>query len=68
MKKALFVLGIILALIGAAIMFEGNLFSESPTDIATIIVIFGICSISTPSARKIKNHNQEKTKTDIFNL
>ena len=31
MKKMLFVLGIILALIGAAIMFEGSLFGERTT-------------------------------------
>jgi len=31
MKKVLFVLGIILALIGAAIMFDGSLFGERTT-------------------------------------
>ena len=54
MKKALFVLGIILALIGAAVMFEGSLFGERTTGIATIIGIVGICLIATSSAWKAK--------------
>ena len=54
MKKMLFILGIILALIGAAIMFEGNLFGERTTGIATIMGIIGICLIATSSPWKAK--------------
>jgi len=39
MKKALFVLGIVLALIAAAIMFEGSLFGER-TRIFAIKLVF----------------------------
>jgi hypothetical protein len=54
MKKVLFVLGIILALIGAAIMFEGSLFGERTTGIAIVIGIVGICLIATSSPWKAK--------------
>ena len=54
MKKMLFILGIILALIGAAIMFEGSLFGERTTGIATVIGIVGICLIATSSPWKAK--------------
>jgi len=54
MKKVLFVLGIILALIGAAIMFEGSLFGERTTGIAIVIGIVGICLIATSSQWKAK--------------
>jgi len=54
MKKVLFVLGIILALIGATIMFEGSLFGERTTGIATIMGIIGICLIATSSPWKTK--------------
>ena len=49
--KSLFVLGLVLALIAAIIMFEGNLFGERTTGIATVIGIIGICLIATSSAR-----------------
>jgi hypothetical protein len=54
MKKALFVLGIVLALIAAAIMFQGSLFGERTTGIAIIIGIVGICLIATSSPCKAK--------------
>ena len=54
MKKMLFILGIILALIGAAIMFEGSLFGEKTTGIAIVIGIVGICLIATSSPWKVK--------------
>jgi len=54
MKKVLFVLGIVLALIGAAIMFEGSLFGERTTGIATVMGIVGICLIATSSPWKAK--------------
>ena len=54
MKKALFVLGIVLALIAAAIMFEDILFDERTTGIATVIGIVGICLIATSLQWKVK--------------
>ena len=54
MKKVLFVLGIILALTGAAIMFEGSLFGDRTTGIATVVGIVGICLIATSSPWKVK--------------
>jgi hypothetical protein len=46
-----FVLGIILALTGAAIMFEGSLFGENTTGAAIVIGIIGICLIATSRMR-----------------
>ncbi|MCK4497534.1 MAG: hypothetical protein KAU24_05015 [Candidatus Aenigmarchaeota archaeon] len=46
-----FVLGIILALTGAAIMFEGSLFGETTTGAAIVIGIIGICLIATSRIR-----------------
>ena len=37
-----FALGIIVALIGAGIMFHGNIFGENNSGIATVIGIIGI--------------------------
>ena len=54
MKKVLFLLGLVLALIAAAIMFEGSIFGERTTGIATVIVIVGICLIATSSVQKAK--------------
>lgn len=54
MKKISFVLGIILALVGAAIMFEGSLFGERTTGIASVMGIVGICLIATSSTLKAK--------------
>ena len=53
MIKILFVLGIGLALIGAAMMFEGNVFGENTTGSARVIGIIGICLICTSSTIKI---------------
>jgi len=52
MKKVLFVLGIILALIGATMIFEGNLFGQRTTGIAIVIGFVGICLIATSSPWK----------------
>jgi hypothetical protein len=54
MKKVLFVLGIILALTGAAKMFEGSLFGDRTKGIATVVGIVGICLIATSSPWKDK--------------
>ena len=42
-----FLLGIIIVLIGAGIMFHGNIFGENNSGIATIIGFIGICIISS---------------------
>jgi len=42
-----FTIGIIFALLGALIMFHGNIFSENNTGIAIVMGIIGICLIST---------------------
>ncbi len=57
MKKNViqFVLGIVVALIGAAIMFHGNVFGEEyNTGIAIILGIVGIGLIATSSIRILK--------------
>ena len=59
MKKMLFVLGIIVALIGTAIMFEGSIFGERTTGFAIVIGIIGIGLIGTSSAQKVKNPKQK---------
>jgi len=53
MKKGLilFIIGIITALTGAAIMFHGNIFGENNSGIATIIGIVGIGLIATSGYR-----------------
>ena len=58
MNKALvqFVLGIIVALIGAAIMFEGSIFGENTSGIATVIGIIGIGIIATSNIWIWKKH------------
>ena len=50
----LFILGIILALTGAAIMFEGSIFGERTTGVAIIIGIVGLGLIATSSRLKAK--------------
>ena len=53
-QKIQFVAGICIALIGAGIMFHGNIFGESNSGIATVIVIIGIASIATSKFRLLK--------------
>jgi hypothetical protein len=52
------VLGIIVALIGAGIMFHGNIFGERNSGIATIIGIIGICIIASSNVHIWKNLNK----------
>jgi hypothetical protein len=58
MKKKFFILhfviGILVALTGAFIMFHGSLFGENNSGIATIIGIIGICIISSSSVWSMK--------------
>jgi hydrogenase/urease accessory protein HupE len=49
-----FVLGIVVALIGAAVMFHGNVFGEEyNTGIAIVLGIVGIGLIAGSSVRKL---------------
>ena len=51
-KKAFFaqwVIGIVLALLAAIFMFDGDILGENTADISTIIGIVGICLIATSS-------------------
>ena len=51
-KKAFFaqwIVGLMLALIGAFFMFDGDILGENTSGISTIIGIVGICLISTSS-------------------
>jgi hypothetical protein len=50
MKK----IGIMLVLIGAAIMFEGSILGERTITAAIVIGIVGICLIATSSPWKVK--------------
>jgi hypothetical protein len=52
--KIQFILGIIVALIGAVIMFEGSILGENNTGIAIVIGIVGIGLIATSSYRLLK--------------
>ncbi len=47
LKKIQFIAGICIALIGAGIMFQGNIFGERNSSIATVIGIIGIGLIAT---------------------
>lgn len=56
MNKGLvqFVIGVIVVLIGAAIMFEGSILGENNTGIAIVIGIIGIGLIGTSSYQLLK--------------
>ena len=49
-----FVLGISLCLIGALLMFEGNILGERTTGVAIVIGIVGIGLIATSGVRLLK--------------
>ena len=51
---AFFIAGLCVALIGAGIMFHGNVFSENNSGIATVIGIVGIGLIATSNFRLLK--------------
>ena len=55
MKKVLFIVGIIIALIGAALMIEGNIIGERTISAAVVLGIVGICLIATSSPWKNRN-------------
>jgi len=49
-QNASFVLGVLLCLIGAFLMFEGSILGENTTGIATVIGIVGIGLIATSAS------------------
>jgi hypothetical protein len=53
-RKILFVLGILICLAGAALMFDGAVLGETTTNIATVLGITGIGLIATQK-RTINN-------------
>ena len=53
-NKPLFILGLTLALIGAGVMFHGDILGENNSGIATIIGIVGIGLIATSNFRLLK--------------
>ena len=46
-KKTLFVLGILICLAGAGLMFDGAILGETTTNVATVLGIIGIGLIAT---------------------
>jgi len=53
-KKAFFeqwIVGIVLALVAAAFMIDGDILGENTTGISTILGIIGICLIATSNVR-----------------
>ena len=56
-NKPLFILGILLALTGAFIMWNGHILGENATGIATVIGVVGIGLIATSGVSK-KTPNQ----------
>ncbi len=46
-KKILFVLGILICLAGAGLMFDGAILGETTTNVATVLGITGISLIAT---------------------
>ncbi len=46
-RKILFVLGILICLAGAGLMFDGAILGETTTNVATVLGITGICLIAT---------------------
>ena len=56
-NKPLFILGILVALTGAFLMWNGSILGENTTGIATVIGIVGIGLIAT-SGRSKKTPNQ----------
>jgi len=53
-KKAFFaqwIIGIVLALVAAIFMFDGDILGENTTGISTVLGIIGICLIATSNVR-----------------
>ena len=58
-RKILFVLGILICLAGAALMFDGAILGETTTNVATVLGITGIGLIATSTQRRAKNNGGE---------
>ena len=56
-KKNFFVLGILICLAGAGLMFDGAILGETTTNVATVLGITGICLIATE--RRAMNNGGE---------
>jgi energy-converting hydrogenase Eha subunit H len=56
-RKILFVLGIVICLAGAGLMFDGAILGETTTNVATVIGIIGIGLIATQ--RRASNNGGE---------
>jgi hypothetical protein len=54
MNKMLFVLGILLALAGGVLMWDGHIFGERTTGVAVIIGVLGVVLLATSSARRVR--------------
>ena len=60
-KKAFFaqwIVGIVLALVAAAFMFDGDILGENTTGISTILGIIGICLIGTSNVRLLPSRRE----------
>jgi hypothetical protein len=58
-KTTLFVLGILICLTGAALMFDGAILGETTTNIAIVLGITGIGLIATSTERRAMNNGGE---------
>ena len=60
-KKAFFIqwiVGIVLALVAAAFMFDGDILGENTTGISTVLGIIGICLIATSNVRLLPSRRE----------
>ena len=53
-KKLQFSAGLVVALIGAFLMWNGSILGENTTGIASVIGIMGICLIATSKFRLLR--------------
>ena len=58
-RKILFVLGILICLAGAGLMFDGAILGETTTNVATVLGITGIGLIATSTQRRAMNNGGE---------
>jgi len=58
-RKILFVLGILICLAGAGLMFDGAILGETTTNVATVLGITGIGLIATATQRRTMNNGGE---------
>jgi energy-converting hydrogenase Eha subunit H len=58
-RKILFVLGILICLAGAGLMFDGAILGETTTNVATVLGITGIGLIATSTQRRAMNSGGE---------